>query len=1099
MKYIVNPVTGEYESTAYTFRDRFALGGGVIHGDKVGDRENFAAPLLIPTIPAIAKFLGLGAAATGVAIKNYLDNNPEMISAVEKKFGDIFKSDVTETGEGLVISPDATQIEKQKKEIRDLTKPIGFPADYSYIPFNKGRDIPEQKKPDAPISRPPEIKPLEGLPDQSGEIDTSILYNTRVKEIKKVKKLFDDRRDKEGREDYSIVNKKNNKKFVKKFQKFIDKYYGGRILPGAKAIGVPRVTVQAAARDAEIKLIGRPSGSEKIIAPVENGIKLGELTTKLKNDSQFRESFIEEHKNNDSYLDAKNIGNLLGVDTSKKRNVNYITEKLGTGKFQSLGVKTKKNEFGHKTFNVKDAVEKLVKNSLIKPSKGGSGRAQSFRYEDEKFSDKIGFNLNKSIIRQVNNFIDSEQGRLPNRRQKVDLAESGHSIDISFKKQFPKLFKDAMNINNLVSQEADINKKVLRSFQKKYKGVFKELEPLVGKKVTPKIKETLLNNKLKMDNLNKDILIKIKEKIKENPDLYRDSDKRRADIILNIPEVGEKFKPTDIEVDMSKVDKRYIIGNIDTINPDAKKVSDLSEEEFKTYAQNIINQKADEVNVKYTLAEYDPDLIDDLVESVETYEYEPIPKQNKNMGGMIEVMDETMMMAQGGRVNFDEGSPDPDFLNAISAARDNDNIPIEDKTFLGIKLADNPLEKFNQMIDPRAYPYYGQKIVEGASRIPEYALRTVPALGQTAGDLIKGRKTGKMDRFVEAITPTVTNKAQEAIGLTKLIKDTEKNRTGAQEQMGGQLEFLAEVPGPATPLFLLKTPKYVRQLRGLAGSTQAAKELENKIQEKIAVDQGRRDFNILLGTGGVMAVVKALGLDKLIPVGSKVVQKTAPIVTPGGTPKYFFDFVNLIKKSGDDITEKAATLERQKVYDYNGYTMYEDITTGEIRIEKSIEGMASGTDEFGEVQRYETLLGQEEIIYRPGEMIKGKAGKPTKTLDEYEEATAKPDSYGDMDSDSGLDSIEEILNLLRKDGKKYSKTELEDMGIDPDALGNYPTGAGSVRKETLLNPDVDTFTGKPKKAGGGIMKLAGDDSGPPPTSGPNSQGLALILKRAKQY
>ena len=26
-KFIVNPVTGEYESTAYTFRDRFSLGG----------------------------------------------------------------------------------------------------------------------------------------------------------------------------------------------------------------------------------------------------------------------------------------------------------------------------------------------------------------------------------------------------------------------------------------------------------------------------------------------------------------------------------------------------------------------------------------------------------------------------------------------------------------------------------------------------------------------------------------------------------------------------------------------------------------------------------------------------------------------------------------------------------------------------------------------------------------------------------------------------------------------------------------------------------------------------------------------------------------
>ena len=152
--------------------------------------------------------------------------------------------------------------------------------------------------------------------------------------------------------------------------------------------------------------------------------------------------------------------------------------------------------------------------------------------------------------------------------------------------------------------------------------------------------------------------------------------------------------------------------------------------------------------------------------------------------------------------------------------------------------------------------------------------------------------------------------------------------------------------------------------------------------------------------------------------------------------------------------------------------------------------MATGTDKFGEVQQFDTITGQEEILYRPRETIQGKDGKAVKTLDEYEEATSKPDSYGDMDSDSGLDSLEEILDLLSKDGKTYSKTQLEEMGIIPEALGNYPTGAGSVRLEDLV---------KPKKAGGGIMKLAGDDSGPPPTSGPDSEGLALILKRAKQY
>ena len=34
-------------------------------------------------------------------------------------------------------------------------------------------------------------------------------------------------------------------------------------------------------------------------------------------------------------------------------------------------------------------------------------------------------------------------------------------------------------------------------------------------------------------------------------------------------------------------------------------------------------------------------------------------------------------------------------------------------------------------------------------------------------------------------------------------------------------------------------------------------------------------------------------------------------------------------------------------------------------------------------------------------------------------------------------------------------------------------------------------------AGGGIAKEAGVDSGPPPESGPNPQGLSYLMKRAK--
>ena len=200
MKYIVNPVTGDYESTSFTFRDRFALGGGVIQGEKVGNRENFAAPLAIPVIapgmvPAIASLLGV--TATGQAISTYLQNNPKAIETVKKA--------LEMSGKVTGVLPFGTKPGEQpdvEEELKELTKPRGFPGKAPEMPKSEGTKIPEQKKPDAPINKPPETKPLEGFPDQSEEIDTSILYNTPVKEIKKVKKLFDDRRDKEGREDY---------------------------------------------------------------------------------------------------------------------------------------------------------------------------------------------------------------------------------------------------------------------------------------------------------------------------------------------------------------------------------------------------------------------------------------------------------------------------------------------------------------------------------------------------------------------------------------------------------------------------------------------------------------------------------------------------------------------------------------------------------------------------------------------------------------------------------------------------------------------------------------------------------------------------------
>ena len=112
----------------------------------------------------------------------------------------------------------------------------------------------------------------------------------------------------------------------------------------------------------------------------------------------------------------------------------------------------------------------------------------------------------------------------------------------------------------------------------------------------------------------------------------------------------------------------------------------------------------------------------------------------------------------------------------------------------------------------------------------------------------------------------------------------------------------------------------------------------------------------------------------------KAVEKAAPkIVTKGGTPKYFFDFVSLIKKKGDDITEEAATLERQKVYNYKGYELTEDISTGKITINKNTEGMGTFTRADGESEAYDTLV-KEQIEYNPPETIINDKGKSVEFL-----------------------------------------------------------------------------------------------------------------------
>jgi len=525
-----------------------------------------------------------------------------------------------------------------------------------------------------------------------------------------------------------------------------------------------------------------------------------------------------------------------------------------------------------------------------------------------------------------------------------------------------------------------------------------------------------------------------------------------------------------------------------------------------------------------------------------------IPQSDRPLTGELDLpeMDQTMMAAQGGRVGFANGSPNPmeemeTLKQAIASTKGGtklkdqflyDTSPIGelDKNIFGKDGDRNMIQQFNtQFLDPRSYPYYAQKTLRGGANIPELAVRFPLAAAYLFGKGSLALQTGDLSKFsmedlrtaMEILEPKFTNLALEgklgdALGLSpEAIQAVEEKRAPSQKATGDLLQFGAESVGPATPYFAVKAlqkifPKLPKQIKDLVGSTTAIDKVNKEIEKRTAiegVDQTRRDILLATGAGGAVALLKLLGLDNLFKAAPKAVKATPKIVTQGGTPKYFFDFVSLIKSKGDDISETASTIERQKVYDYNGYTLTEELDTGKINIRKETEGGGSYSIGDGEYETIEGVMKVEEINYNPPETIINDKGKSVRVPDNYSEDIAVPDIDGGLgDVQPGLDSIDEVLELLAKDGKKYSLDELIEMGVSPDLIGDDfllrilkdPSELKITEIRSKFDKKLDAIKKeRSNKAGGGIMKMAGDDSGPPPKSGPTPDGLPYIAKNVR--
>jgi hypothetical protein len=138
----------------------------------------------------------------------------------------------------------------------------------------------------------------------------------------------------------------------------------------------------------------------------------------------------------------------------------------------------------------------------------------------------------------------------------------------------------------------------------------------------------------------------------------------------------------------------------------------------------------------------------------------------------------------------------------------------------------------------------------------------------------------------------------------------------------------------------------------------------------------------------------AAGLLSLPIVGKMASSVKSPMVREGianvanvvsDAPVYFWKLVDKIRNLGKDVTETASTLDTQKVKQYKDYELTEDLTTGQIEIQRL--GKQSD-DAYINEQASEDVF----MTYRPSEKIlldeANPAGGVQKTMPEYEEFTA---------------------------------------------------------------------------------------------------------------
>jgi hypothetical protein len=392
-------------------------------------------------------------------------------------------------------------------------------------------------------------------------------------------------------------------KFITEFTKYTNKYFYGNLKRAAESIGERRNKIRAIYERKGIKNSGY--GSKTPTEVFVGGEKPEDFSTKLKKEP----NILDKFKNKDTFVDANVLAKKFGVDVSTKNKRDVFI-----GFLKRAGVDKQNFSGKMNLYNIGDAAKKLPETFKNKKVKGET-LANSQRVSIESELDPDLKNFKQRVIKEIGKVSNKFDIYIPNAVEDV-----GHAVSIKQASKYPNLFKNSntVSLQSLVFQDPEINRQILsKNMEGKFDSVYKELNDLVDKKITPESRAKLIQLNKKLSNLRNETISKIKNLSKENK-YFKGQEKRIPLIEIDLPKIGETFKSQNLKANMSVVDDYYRYGNIDQINPTANKLADLSPKELSQFENKVISQYSDNAKKYYLASGFPQKEVSELGEMIDT-------------------------------------------------------------------------------------------------------------------------------------------------------------------------------------------------------------------------------------------------------------------------------------------------------------------------------------------------------------------------------------------------------------------------------------------------------------------------------------------------